>query len=58
MPTPKPFLPHGGSYKNILVYQNQSAFTMSHSILLINILKKVTGQSTKWYKHHVQGNRT
>ena len=21
MPTPKPFLPHGGSYKNLLVYQ-------------------------------------
>ena len=38
--------------------RKQNVFTMSHTILLINILKKVTVQSTKWYKQHVQGNRT
>lgn len=58
MPTPKPFLPHGGSYKNLWFTRKQNAFTMSHTILLINILKKVTVQLTKWYKQHVQGNRT
>lgn len=58
MPTPKPFLPHGGSYKNLLVYQKSECIYDVTYYFAHKYLEKVTVQSTKWYKQHVQGNRT
>lgn len=57
MSTPQTFLPHGGSYKNLIAYQKAECIYDVTFYFAHHFLEKTTEPSTKWYRQHAPASR-